>query len=115
VALLLGIDADWINAGPTRQLESGGLPDGFGGRLHTRTYGGLTLRLAGRFDQICFKLYAAVDQGRRSKHLVDLRALGATDSELESAAAWVRTQDTSEHFPDLVEQVLAVLRGHSDG
>lgn len=75
-----------------------GLPVGFSGRLETRRYGGLTLHLASRRDQIAFKLYAAVDQGPGSKHVEDLRALAPTPEELVHAARWARTHDPSEGF-----------------
>jgi hypothetical protein len=36
-------------------------------RPPARDFGGLVAWLAGRFDMVCFKLYAAVDQGGKSK------------------------------------------------
>lgn len=57
-----GLGPEWLNAGPTDLMDFG-LPAGFRQRVTIRRYGGLTLHLAGRFDQICFKLYATVDQG----------------------------------------------------
>jgi hypothetical protein len=55
-------------------------------RLETWTFGeGLTVRLASRWDQIHFKLYAPVDQGAR-KHKQDLRALTPTAAKLIEAA-----------------------------
>ncbi len=60
--------------------------------------GGLILYLADRRDQVFFKLYAAVDQGPRSKHFEDLRRLGPTADELRAAAAWARMHDPSECF-----------------
>ncbi len=105
---LLGLEPEWLNAGPSDLLRFG-LPPGYWGRLTTRRYGGLTLHLAGRFDQICFKLYAAVDLGPRSKHFADLRQLQPTSDELLDAARWARTHDPSEAFRDQLEQALEAL------
>jgi hypothetical protein len=78
VGRLFDLSETWMNAGPTDLLQLG-LPPGFKDRVWTRTYGGLTLHVAARFDQICFKLYAAADHDPRSKHAQDLEALGATE------------------------------------
>src|ERR1700691_2750402 len=67
VGRALDLGKDWLNIGPASLLETG-LPPGFMERLHIRKFRGLTLHLADRFDQICFKLYASVDQGPQSKH-----------------------------------------------
>ncbi len=69
----LGIGAAWLNEGPSDLLDFG-LPEGFAERTETRRYGPLTLRIAGRQDQVCFKLYAAADQVR-SKHFQDWKVL----------------------------------------
>ena len=93
----LGIGAGWVNAGPTGLLDLG-LPDGFAGRVETRRYGALVLHVAGREDQIAFKLDAAVDQGPHSKHFQDLRQLGPTPEELVWAPRWSLTHDPSEGY-----------------
>jgi hypothetical protein len=108
VASLLGLAADWLNPGPTDLLQFG-LPAGYESRTVMRRFGGLTVHLAGRFDQICFKLYAAVDQGPRSKHTADLRQLQPTRDELLAAARWARTHDPSDAFLDQLEQALDAL------
>lgn len=59
-----------------------GLPEGFEQRTTTRRFGGLALHLAGRKDQIFFKLYANADQGPGSKHAVDLVKLKPSPLEL---------------------------------
>lgn len=112
-ARVLGLQRTWFNAGP-RSLVDLGLPDGVVARAHRREWGGLTLYIADRLDQIFFKLYAAVDQGPRSKHFEDLRRLHPTSAELSSAAAWVRTHDPS---PGFARELLAALRsiGLDDG
>lgn len=75
----------------------------------TRSYGtALTVRYAGRLDQIHFKLYVMVDQGA-GRHEADLRALEPTPEELLSAARWTRTHDPSEGFRQELVAVLAHL------
>lgn len=97
VAAVLRLAPGWFNAGP-RALMDFGLPSGVLGRAHRREWGGLVLHLADRHDQIFFKLYAAVDQGPRSRHFDDLKQLKPTLDELRAAAAWTRTHDPSEGF-----------------
>lgn len=106
VASLLKIDKKWMNSGPAGLFELG-LPDGFQGRLHTNHYRGLTVHFAGRFDQICFKLYASVDDGPKSKHYADLISLKPTEAELKTAAIWCTTHDVSETFSEMLTSVLA--------
>lgn len=108
VGTALQLGKNWINPGPA-DLFSMGLPEGFSNRMTTQQYGGLTLHLAGRYDQICFKLYAAVDQGPDSKHFDDLQTLKPTHAELKSAAKWCRTHDVSEEFAINLAEALAAL------
>jgi hypothetical protein len=108
VGRALGLGERWLNPGPSDLLRFG-LPRGFEGRLKTRRYAGLTLRLAGRIDQIHFKLYAAVDQGMASKHATDLRALDPTDEELLAAARWSQTHDPSEGYRQELVKVLTAF------
>lgn len=108
VGRALGLSADWLNPGPTGLLRFG-LPNGFKERVESRSYGGLTLQIAGRFDQVCLKLYATVDQGLGSKHAADLRTLRPTPDELLSAGRWSRTQDPSEGYRQELVETLAAL------
>jgi hypothetical protein len=108
VGTALGLSPNWLNSGPTSLLDLG-LPQGFEERVTVRRYGSLELHLPGRFDLICFKLYATVDQGPRSKHFSDLKALAPTRGELLAAARWTRTHDPSPGFRDLLTQALSVL------
>lgn len=108
VGAALGLGEKWFNPGPTDLLDFG-LPEGFADRTETLEFGGLTVHLAGRFDQICFKLYAAVDQGPRSKHFADLRQLEPTRDELVAAAKWAREHDPSEAFGRVLLETLALL------
>jgi hypothetical protein len=108
VGRVLGIGERWFNPGPTDLLRFG-LPDGFEGRLETMRYAGLTLRVAGRVDQIHFKLYAAVDQGLESKHAADLRALEPTREELIGAAHWSQSHDPSEGYRQELVRILTAF------
>ncbi len=112
VGRALQLGEGWLNCGPASLLDAG-LPEGFLDRMHTRHYKGLTLHLASRIDQICFKLYASVDHELYSKHYVDLISLKPSSSELEYAKKWCLTQDVSETFALLLDQTLESLREHS--
>jgi len=103
---VLGIGPDWLNPGPAALLDFG-LPEGFAERAEVRSFGALTLHLASRLDQIYLKLYAVVDQGPRSKHADDLRALQPSPDQLRGAATWARTHDPSPAFR---EELAAALR-----
>jgi hypothetical protein len=108
VALALNLDEQWLNGGPTELLQWG-LPKGFADRVISRTYGMLTLQISSRYDQIHFKLYAAVDQGPKSKHFVDLQHLNPSLEELQAAALWCLTHDDSEGFRVLLTLMLKKL------
>lgn len=105
---LMRLSPGWLNAGPASMLDLG-LPVGFLERTVARTYGGLVVHLASRYDQICFKLYAAADDSPRGKHFADLKRLAPTAEELRSAAAWVVTHDDSEGFRFILGQVMTAL------
>jgi hypothetical protein len=99
----------WLNPGPAKLLEFG-LPDGFVDRLERRDYGpGLTVYFASRYDQIHFKLYAAVDEGGPGKHEADLRALAPTEAELIAAARWSRSHDPSPGYAESLRGALEFL------
>lgn len=103
---------DWLNAGPASATDLG-LPDGILKRVKTRQYGQkLTIHFMGRYDQIHFKLYAAVDQGA-GKHFDDLLALKPTPDELEQAARWSMTHDVSEGYRQVLKDLLNHM-GYSD-
>lgn len=114
VALDRGLEPDWINPGPTDLLTLG-LPAGFLGRSETIQFGGLTVRVADRFDQIHFKLYAAADHGPSSKHTKDLELLQPTTEELQAAEQWVHTHDPSPGFAASVQAVIGHLGQVDDG
>jgi hypothetical protein len=91
------------------QLETALRALGELGRLERHDYGGLVAWLAGRFDMVCFKLYAAVDQGPRSRHLQDLRDLSPHRDELLAAARWSVTHDPSPGYRTLLVDTLRRL------
>jgi hypothetical protein len=97
VAQALELADNWLNTGPSSLMDLG-LPQGWTDRLTVRTYGWLQVHVPSRFDQICFKLYAAVDRGPDDKHYADLLALHPTHEELLEAARWTITHDPSEGF-----------------
>lgn len=108
VAIDLALPADWFNNKPSSG-EGGlfrlGLPEGFASRLTWRAFGeNLTAGFIGRYDQIHFKLFAAVDRG--GYHAADLQALEPTDQELLAAAAWSRTHDPSEGYLECLKWFL---------
>ena len=108
VAADFGLDESWLNNDP-KDLLKFGLPDGFINRLHTRIYGSrFTVSFIGRFDQIHFKVYAAVDGGP-GRHVDDLLALNPDRAEIEQAAFWAMGQDSSKEFKNTLKEMLEVL------
>ena len=108
VARTYGLASDWVNLGPEALLDPG-LPAGFLERLERHDYGGLVAWLADRFDMVCFKLYATVDQGPRSRHLQDLSELRPNRDELLVAARWTITHDPSPGYRSLLVDTLSRL------
>ena len=113
IAPFLEVEGNWLNNGPS-QGEGGlfqmGLPDGFASRLTRQRVGShLTVYWIGRLDQICFKVYAAVDRGGRD--VGDICALQPTDDELKFAAHWAMTHDVSQEYKWLLTELLKKL-GH---
>ena len=108
VGVALDLAGDWLNAGPASLMDFG-LPQGFEERTTIRRFGGLALHVVSRRDQICLKLYAATDQGMRSKHADDLRRLRPTRGELLAGARWTRTHDPSEGFRQILLHTLHEL------
>ncbi len=114
VAQELALPADWLNIGPAsifdESLPNQGFPNGFQSRLTRRDFGPvLSIYLLSRYDQIHFKLYAAVDQGGPSPHLTDLVSLNPSDEELIAAVKWARLHDTSDGFMETVRSMLRAM------
>jgi hypothetical protein len=109
VAHTLKLPPDWLNNGPSSGdggLYRLGLPEGFKYRL-IKKYDGdnLTVYCVSRFDQIHFKLYAAIDQFG-SYHAADLKQLSPSDDELLQAVRWAKTHDPSEGFQTAIKMFL---------
>ena len=111
VARDFGLPPDWMNTEVAMQWRFG-LPPSIKEDLTWRRFGGLSIGLAGRRTIIALKLFAAVDQGPNSVHFQDLIALSPSSDELADAARWVYTQDASEDFPRLVDEVVQSLTEH---
>ncbi|MHB8524029.1 MAG: DUF6036 family nucleotidyltransferase [Limisphaerales bacterium] len=109
----LKLPDNWLNDGPADEdLFRLGLPSGVAERLVPREFGPvLKISFISRYDQIHLKLYAAADQGGR--HLSDLRKLAPTAGELLAATRWTFTQDVSEGFRQMVDEVLKGI-GHGN-
>ncbi len=114
VARDLGLESNWLNAGPTGLLVHG-LPAGFADRLSSRDYGeALRVSFASRIDQVFLKLYAAADR-REERDFADLRRLAPTDDELRAGARWARTHNMPGPFDDAMAQAFADLGVEDEG
>ena len=106
VARDFNLPDDWMNSTVGLQWKTG-LPPGFVERIHWQDFDALWFGVADRYDLIFLKLYAAVDsEGPSSVHFQDLLALRPTEIELSEAAEWVRSQDISSQFAEILKQVL---------
>lgn len=105
VARDFGLPTDWMNTEIGAQWKQG-VPPWLPDDLTWRHYGGLTIGLVGRRTLIALKLFAAIDQGPRSVHYQDLLALSPSPNDLEGVVPWIRTQDASEAFSIMLNQVL---------
>lgn len=116
VAEELDIEQFWLNNGPSRGsggLFQMGLPEGLLSRVTKKDYGtSLTVYLIDRVDQVCFKVYAAVDGGA-GRHSRDLQNLDPTTEELVTAAKWAMTHDVSEGFRLVLKSMYEQL-GYKD-
>ena len=108
VARDFNLPDNWLNPGPASAVDLG-LPEGVLERVVTRNFGRkLIIHFLGRYDQIHFKLYAAVDQGA-GKHFDDLLALKPTEIEIEQAARWSMTHDVSEGYKQNLQSLLEYI------
>lgn len=116
VAEDLDLDDHWLNNEPSRGVGGIfqlGLPEGLAGRLTKKEYGpNLTVYFVGRLDQIFFKVYSAADRGA-GRHLSDLLSLKPAEEELEQAARWSMTHDTSEEYRTTLKSMFTQM-GYSN-
>ena len=108
VAQALELSDHWLNTGPASLMDLG-LPSGWEKRISIFQYGALEVHALSRVDQICFKLYAAVDRGPNDKHFNDLRTLEPSEDELWMAARWAVTHDPSPAFRNELMGCLGAL------
>jgi hypothetical protein len=111
VARDFNLKENWFNSAAASVMDFG-LPEGLLERTESRSYGkNLIVHFLTRFDQIHFKLYAAVDRG--GKHVDDLLALKPNSEELQKAAQWSMTHDVSEGYREVLKSFLTQI-GFSD-
>lgn len=107
VARDFNLKDNWFNSAASSIMDFG-LPAGLLERTEKRSYGkNLVVHFLTRYDQIHFKLHAAVDRG--GKHVDDLLALKPTADELEAAARWSMTHDVSEGYKTLLKSFLTQI------
>jgi hypothetical protein len=104
----LGLGPKWLNSGPAGLIDFG-LPEGLEDRVTRYSFGALDVHVPAKQDLTCFKLYATVDLGERSKHFSDLMSLGPTRDELLASARWTRTHDPSPGFLGELVRILGLL------
>jgi hypothetical protein len=115
------LDPNWMNIGPALQWRQG-LPPGLSDRLVWRHYGptinptyGLDVGLVSRIDLIFFKVYAAADHATtRSVHYKDLIALAPTGHEIASAISWIRPQNASPEFHQILDDLARHVQQRRD-
>lgn len=103
------LEPDWMNTVVAKQWLTG-LPPALAEELEWHRFGALHVGVPGRATMIALKLFAAIDRGPRSVHMQDLLRLEPSDEELESAAAWVGTQDASEVFLAFIPEAVRYVR-----
>jgi hypothetical protein len=110
VARDLNLDPDWLNTGPALQWRAG-LPPDLETRVRWQRYAALWVGIVDRYDLVFFKLFAAADStGPKSVHYQDLLALNPSIAELEAATSWVRQQDASREFSNILDRVVTHVR-----
>ena len=111
IAIELGIDADWLNFGPSPLFDIG-LPPGLTTRLKKTTYGAcLKVHFISRIDQVHFKIFAAMDPKEGTRHLSDLLDIEPSVDEVNAAVSWLLGRKVSAQFKTTLKQVLERI-GH---
>lgn len=106
VARDFAVPDDWLNTEVAMQWQTGLPPEPLRDVVW-RSFGALEVGLAGRQLLVTLKLFAACDHSPASVHCQDLIALAPSAPELARAREWVVTQDASEAWPGIVDQVMA--------
>jgi hypothetical protein len=106
IGIELGIRKDWLNFEASPLIEFG-FPQDMTTRLIKKAYGVcLTVYFISRFDQVHFKMFAAMDPKDGTRHLSDLLDLNPRENEITSAVAWLLGRKTSPEFKSALRQVL---------
>lgn len=102
------LEEDWLNVRTAALFTGLGFPQGLLERTSERIFGSnLKIRFLSRYDQIHFKLYAALDsKNRRSAHLGDLLALNPGEKEILEAARWLMTRESGEFYKPALRNFL---------
>ncbi len=102
----LGIREDWFNFNAS-PLIAFGFPPNMTSRLIKKSYGiCLTVYFISRFDQVHFKIYAAMDPKDGTRHLSDLLDLKPKEHEVRAAVSWLLGRKASAEFKAALCQVL---------
>jgi len=106
IGLELGIRKDWLNFDASPLIDFG-FPPEMTKRLIKKPYGlCLTVYFISRFDQVHFKMFAAMDPKDGTRHLGDLLDLKPRENEVTAAVAWLLGRKTSPEFKSGLFQVL---------
>ena len=106
IGIELDIQKDWFNfhASP---LIAFGFPPNMTTRLIRKSYGAcLIVYFINRFDQVHFKMYAAMDPKDGTRHLSDLLDLKPKEHEVRAAVSWLLGREASPEFKAALCQVL---------
>jgi len=106
IGIELGIREDWFNFHAS-SLIAFGFPPNMTTRLVKKSYGAcLTVYFINRFDQVHFKMYAAMDPKDGTRHLSDLLDLKPKEHEIRAAVSWMLGREASPDFKAALCQVL---------
>jgi hypothetical protein len=106
IGVELGIRKDWLNFDASPLIAFGFPPDMIM-RLIKKSYGAcLTVYFISRFDQVHFKIYAAMDPKDGTRHLGDLLDLKPREDEVKAAISWLLGRKASPEFKAALCQVL---------
>jgi hypothetical protein len=106
IGMELGIRKDWLNFG-ARPLIAFGFPPDMTKRLIRKSYGiCLTVSFISRFNQVHFKMFAAMDPKDGTRHLADLLDLKPREKEVQASISWLLGRKYSPQFKAALCQVL---------
>ena len=102
------LEENWFNIQTGALFTSLHFPKGILERTIKREFGNnVIIHFLDRYDQIHFKLYAALDnETRRAVHLSDLLALSPSETEICEAAKWLLTRPSGEFYKHALQNLL---------